>query len=402
MHNKTKQWQSIKPLIPLTLVAILLMVLGSLPVDSTHAQGGPEPTPTDIGSGGGSDDDDDDGDSDDPGPPPPSVAGISGFVYDYSGAVYEGGITVIFETEGWQTEAVTDSNGFYHIRGLDTNSGILNLQLPPGVTAAAPDWPVRLVRGGDTEVNLGYYWRDGSSIPVRLTATLNGSQLLVEVDNQTSEAATGGEIRVLSPPVIRVSTPLQTNGATISDYNPNHFQLDVSELGAGETLAVTLPAEANLEVEAGQAAPEIRVTFTYDQQITPQVIVLNAESLPNIPLAALESSQSRSAVQVSDENTITLSSSESAQPASSSSEASATTADTTDDLASAFEPTTADESNEAQSEAVNNFTEKEEMLPVTGRISEPVNSVAFIVLAVLLILGLATGGLWALRTQQPN
>ena len=146
MRKRVQLQPSIKPLLLVAIVAIVLIILGSLPVGSTQAQGGPEPTPTDIGSGGDSDDDSDDDDDGDGALPPRPVAGLSGFVYDYSGGVYEGGVTVIFKTDGgWQSEAVTDSNGFYQFGGLDSNGGILNLRLPPGVQAAAPDWRVTQV-----------------------------------------------------------------------------------------------------------------------------------------------------------------------------------------------------------------------------------------------------------------
>lgn len=131
--------QQLKPTLPLVFIIVLLLALGSLPVGTTQAQGGPEPTPTDLGRG--DNDDDDNGGGAAPARP---VAGVSGFVYDYTNRVYEGGVAVIFETEGWQTEAVTDSNGFFQINGLDTNGGVLNLRLPPGFKPQLPigrcDW----------------------------------------------------------------------------------------------------------------------------------------------------------------------------------------------------------------------------------------------------------------------
>lgn len=400
MRNVTTLTQSIKPLFILAVVAILLLILGSLPVGSTHAQGGPEPTPTDLGRGG--DDDDDDDDDGGGAPPARSVAGISGFVYDYSGGVYEGGITVIFETEGWETEAVTDSNGFYQIRELDTNGGILNLRLPPGVQAAAPDWPVRLTRGSSTEVNLGYYWRDGSSIPVWLKASLDGTQLRVEVVNQTDEAATGGEIRVLSPPLIDVSTPRNVAGATVADYNPDHFQLDVDELAAGESVGFNLPVEANAAVEAGQAAPEIRVTFTYDQQITPQAIVLDAESLPGLPLAAIERVQSREPAAVSEANQVVLDSGAASDVDSPADGMSSTPAESEAGTATTGEEDEAAAPAPAPAEGMGSSTEtetqKEELLPVTGQIAQPINTAA-VGLSIVVLLGIAAGGFLALRDK---
>ncbi|MCB0197050.1 MAG: hypothetical protein KDJ65_34195 [Anaerolineae bacterium] len=381
MQKKVQLQPSIKPLFLVAVVAILLIILGSLPVGSTQAQGGPAPTPTDLGSGSDNDDDDDDGDG---APPPPLLAGLSGFVYDYSGGVYEGGVTVLLETDGgWQAEAITDSNGFYQFGGLDSNGGILNLRLPPGVQAAAPDWRVRLVRDSNTEVNLGYYWRDGASIPVRLTASLDGTQLHVQVDNQTSKTATGGLIRIITPSIIRVASPSQYVGATISSYDPHNFQFDVNELNSAATVSIDLPVEANANVDVGQALAEIRVEFTYDQQITPQAVVVNAESLPGLPLAAIERAQSQKPAQVSENNTVVLKGSGAAQAETS------TTADTPDNADAFAQP-------ESSSESMDTTTGKEEMLPVTGRIVQPIDTAAF-VLSVVVALGLVAGGFLALR-----
>ena len=377
--------QQLKPTLPLVFIIVLLLALGSLPVGTTQAQGGPEPTPTDLGRG--DNDDDDNGGGAAPARP---VAGVSGFVYDYTNRVYEGGVAVIFETEGWQTEAVTDSNGFFQINGLDTNGGVLNLRLPPGVQAAAPDWPVRLVRGAATEVTLGYSWDDGASIPVRLTAGLDGTDLLVEIENQTSKAATGGQITIISPATINVKPPVQASAGQVVDYSPHNFQVDVSEIDGGDTVSINVLTEANPEVKAGPTAPEIRVVFTYDQQITPQVIIVDAGSLPNLPEASLSRIASKPA-QVSEANTVILGS---AAPTATA-EASTVTL-----TASGTSPTASSEPSmdqtETQSESMSSESKIEELLPVTGRRVQSVGTAA-LTLSVLVFLALTAGGFWALR-----
>ncbi|MCB0163798.1 MAG: hypothetical protein KDI79_06210 [Anaerolineae bacterium] len=390
MRKMATLLQQLKPILPLVFITVLLLTLGSLPVGTTRAQGGPEPTPTDLGHDNNDDDDDNGGGA----APARPVAGISGFVYDYTNQVYEGGVAVIFETQGWQTEAVTDSNGFYQINGLDTNGGILNLRLPPGVQAAAPDWPVRLVRGATTEVNLGYYWDDGASIPVRLTASLTGSKLLVEIDNQTSKAATGGQITIISPAIINVKPPVQASAGQVVDYDPHNFQVDVNEIDGGDTVSVNVLTEANSEVKAGPAPPEIRVVFTYDQQITPQVIIVDAAGLPNLPVASISRSPSQPA-QVGEANTVILGSTAPTATADAStvtlaaSGAAPTAAPTAQAETSMAKPAT-------QTESMSSESKSEELLPVTGRFSQPVNTAA-LTLSVLVLLGLAVGGFWAIR-----
>lgn len=390
MRNRATLWQSLKPALPLVLFTVLLLALGSLPVGTTQAQGDPEPTPTDLGRGGNDDDDDGGGAA-----PARPVAGVSGFVYDYTNHVYEGGVTVIFETAGWQTEAVTDSNGFYQINGLDSNGGILNLRLPPGVQAAAPDWPVRLVRGATTEANLGYYWDDGASIPVRLTASLNGTDLLVEIENQTSKAATGGQITIISPAIISVKPPVQASAGQVVDYDPHNFQLDVSQIDGGDTVSLNVLTEANPTAKAGPAAPEIRVVFTYDQQITPQVIIVDAAGLPNLPVASLSRSLSKPA-QVGEANTVILGGS--AAPTATADASTVTLA--ASGAAPTAAPTAQAEPSMAkpapQAESMSSESKSEELLPVTGNPVQSVNSAA-LTLSVLVLLGLAAAGFWALR-----
>ncbi|MCB9098782.1 MAG: hypothetical protein H6632_04510 [Anaerolineales bacterium] len=383
MRNMSAKLQQIKPILPLIFIITLLLVLGSLPVGTTQAQGGPEPTPTDLGRDS-SDDDDDGGGGAAPARP---VAGVSGFVYDYTNHVYQGGIAVIFESEGWRTETVTDSNGFYQINGLDSNGGILNLRLPPGVQAAAPDWPVRLVRGATTEVNLGYYWDNGASIPVRLTASLNGADLSVEIANQTSKAATGGQITIMSPAIIKVIPPVQASAGTVVDYDPHHFQIDVSSIDGGDTVSIAALPEANPGVKAGLTAPELRVVFTYDQQITPQVIIVDAAGLPNLPAAARAFGSSKPA-EVTDSNMVIL---ESAAPTATAGASTVTLA-----ASGAFPVASATAQPATQAKSMSSESQTEELLPVTGRLAQPVNTAA-LTLSVLVLLGLAAGGFWALK-----
>lgn len=275
----------------LAFVGVVMLSLSALPPETTMAQGSDRPTPTDIGDGrGGGGDDDDDGDgSSRSGPPPLPIerqAGVSGYVYDYSNGVYVKGITVVFKEngDGWQAEAVTDSNGYYKISGLDSNGGTLNLRLPPGTQPLTFDWPIRLVRGQDTTANLGYYWSNPSYLPVKLSAELEGNQLVVQIENRTSEPATGGNLKISSPPGIKTSPPVQIDEGQIVDYNPNHFQISVEEIAAGETESMQIHTEGIESLQANQTESQIRLTFTYDQQITPQMIELDAGDLPSLPL----------------------------------------------------------------------------------------------------------------------
>jgi hypothetical protein len=270
------------------LAAAVLLSLMSLMVlpesGDVLAQGTVLPTPTNVGEGGGE------------GrggrqelPPGPPGALVSGFVYDYSKATRQSGITVMIEGGGWQAQTVSDSNGYYQFANLGAGDGVLNLSLPPGAHAVAPNWPVSFGSGADVRVNLGYYWGDNSPVPVRLSSDLKDSTLTVQVANHAGETATGGVVDVLLPLDVKASPVVQASQGAV-DYSEHRLRVAVGAIPAETGVTVEIPLEpvgtASFSSRGpGQAVPlsqppsaPIRVLFTYDQQATPQLIAVDLGS----------------------------------------------------------------------------------------------------------------------------
>jgi hypothetical protein len=274
-------------LVKMLLVMAVLAGLASLavsPPPGVLAQS--PPTPTNIttpatprppkGGGGG------EGGKEAGTPMPPGMT-VSGYVYDYSNRMRQPGIPVILDGGGWRAETVSDSNGLYQFFNLGAGSAVLNLRLPPGTHAVAPDWPVSL-SGVNVHVDLGYYWGDNSPLPVLLSGSLQDSNLLVLVENRTGDPATGSLIDVRLPVDMKALPGAQLSQGTL-DYSEHRLRVMVGDIPAGAKATLTIPVQragANLlnRRSPGQAAPlpqaaaNIQIAFTYDQQITPQLVAV--------------------------------------------------------------------------------------------------------------------------------
>jgi hypothetical protein len=279
-------WRSIRILLPM-IVLLGLMSLIALPSPTTLAQGPPTPTnvplPTGERPGGG-------GGEEGPTPAPPGAV-VSGFVYDYSSHARQSGITVVIDGGGWQAEAVSDSTGFYQFLNLGAGVGVLNLRLPPDAHPVAPNWPVSFGSGADVSVNLGYYWGDSNPLPVILSANLENSILRVTVENRTAETASGGLVDVVLPAGVQAAANVQSDRGTV-DYSAGRVRVSLGDIPGGAQATVQVMLEkigttARSLRGPGQAAPlaeprpssNIQVLFTYDQQITPQLLVVEPQTI---------------------------------------------------------------------------------------------------------------------------
>ena len=279
-------WRSIRMLLPM-VVLMGLMSLVALPSPNTLAQGPPTPTNVALptverpGEGGG---------EEGPTPAPPG-ADVSGFVYDYSTHVRQAGITVVIDGGGWQAETVSNSSGFYQFSNLGAGVGVLNLRLPPDAHPVAPNWPVSFGSGANVSVNLGYYWGDSNPLPVPVSAGLENSILRVAVENRTGEIASGGLVDIVLPAGIQAAANVQADLGTV-DYSQGRVRVRLQDIPGGAQASIQVMLE-KVGTEAlssrgpGQAAPlaepppspNIRVLFTYDQQITPQLLVVEPEAV---------------------------------------------------------------------------------------------------------------------------
>jgi hypothetical protein len=387
-----------KLLLLFATIFLLMLWISSLPA-GTQAQGDPLPTPTNLGEGGdqGGGDDDDDDNGGEAAPPGSPRAGLSGFVYGYSDGGFVGGVTVLFKSPGWQAEMVTDSNGYFQFRGLDSGTGVLNLRLPPGATSVTKDWPVRLVSGQETQVNLGFYWGNNPPIPVRLSASATGGQLLVRVENRTGDAATGGLIQIEPVEGVKVSLPVEASHGEVVDYSAYDFQVDLPEVDAGETATVQVQLEPTGDnFQAGRDAGLVRVLFTYDQQITPQVVEvdLTASDL-SVPLAEAGVPQAVQPAAAGQET-----GQEFAPPAAPSTpQAQSQPVPGAAAQATSAAPAVSETETQAQPTVA---TETGQPLPTTGEVRKPVTSLTTVLLAGLLVLGLSWTGWKSLRRPDPE
>ena len=288
-------------LVKMFLVMAALAGLASLaisPPSGVLAQS--PPTPTNIttpipphppkGGGGG------EGDKEAGTPMPPGMT-VSGYVYDYSNRMRQPGIPVILDGGGWRAETVSDSNGLYQFFNLGAGSAVLNLRLPPDAHPAAPDWPVSL-SGVNVHVDLGYYWGDNPPLPVLLSGALQDSSLVVQVENRTGEKTTGGLVDVRLPTDMKALPGVQLSQGTL-DYSEHRLRVMVGDIAAGAKATLTIPVQgagASLlnRRSPGQAAPlpqsaaKIQIAFTYDQQITPQLVAVAPDQAASVAAPAAQ------------------------------------------------------------------------------------------------------------------
>ncbi len=293
-------------------------------------------------------------------PMPPGMV-VSGYVYDYSNRMRQPGIPVILDGGGWRAETVSDSNGLYQFFNLGTGSAVLNLRLPPGTHEVAPDWPVSL-SGVNVRVDLGYYWGDNPPLPVILSGSLQDSNLLVQVENRSNEKTTGGLVDVRLPTDLKALPGIQLSQGTL-DYSERRVRVLVGDIPAGTKATLTMPvqkATANLldRRSPGQAAPlpqssaKIQIAFTYDQQITPQLVAVAPDQVASSAVSAAPAAQVAAT----------------ATPP----------------------PPTATPASQAATPAP---------LPVTGNSPED-NGIIAVALPVLLVLVLGAAGWWSLRARR--
>jgi hypothetical protein len=353
--------QLVKMLLAMTVLAGLASLAVS-PPPGALAQSPPTPTnitepvptrpPKEGGGGGG---------GKEAGTPMPPGMTVSGYVYDYSNRMRQPGIPVILDGGGWRAQTLSDSNGLYQFFNLGTGSAVLNLRLPPGTHAVAPDWPVSL-SGVDVHVDLGYYWGDNPPLPVLLSGSLQDSNLLVQVENRSNEKVTGGLVDVRLPTELKALPGIQLSQGTL-DYSERRVRVTTGDIPSEAKATLTIPvqkAAASLHNRRspGQAAPlsqsdtAIQIAFTYDQQITPQMVTIALNQAASSATSATPAAQAAAT----------------ATPL----------------------PPTATPASQASTPAP---------LPVTGNSPED-NGIVAVALPALLVLILGAAGWWSLRARR--
>ncbi len=362
------------PLIILLSMGLLLVII---PTD-TRAQGPVLPTPTNIGGGAttqpGNNNNNGGGSKENSGGAP-VVAGaaLSGFVYDYSKGGPESGVAVVVTGDGWQAEAISDSNGYYRLGNLGEGSGLVSLRLPPGAHPVVFAWPVRFQPDAEVQVNLGYYWGDKPPLPVLVSGHLSGDTLTVQVENRTAEAATGGVIQIDTPADVKVLPEIEASQAAEMTYDPHQPRLKLASLAAGSTVTVKLGFNTG--------PTTLRVMFTYDQQRTPQMLEITTDqtgqNLTPASAAAISTPLPPPAVSVK--------SSQAAAASTAMPVPTPTTAAFTPPPAAAETPVAAAPTPASQ-------------LPTTGA-SPTAGQVGQIALSIIMVVMLTLAGWWSLRAK---
>jgi hypothetical protein len=296
----TSGWQIRAGIVGVVTLALVALATLSATAPTAWAEVRPvPPTPTNEGAGGGGSGGRSNRDR--ATTPLPPRASVGGYVYDYSLQARQGGVRVVLDGGEWQMETVTDSNGYYRFADITPGPVVLNLILPAEATQVTADWPLT-VRGGEVyTANLGYYWGKTPVLPVALSGRLSGNMLILEVVNNTPEEATGGVLEVRMPKDLQLATDIRASQGAAA-FQPGHLQVRLEALPGDEradvrvaltpkTSAAGAPADIYASFPAMQRLSEqIRVTFTYDQQITPQHLILGpaaAAAVTAAPTAAV-------------------------------------------------------------------------------------------------------------------
>jgi hypothetical protein len=206
---------------------------------------------------------------------------VSGFVYSYSDRAYIGGVKVIIDGGGWQAETLTDSRGYYQFGGLGAGRGVINLQLPPGASPVVFDWPVQLGGGADLRVDLGYYWQDSATLPIIMSGHIASQGLHLEIKNQTRAKISAGMVEINTPVDLQLAPGVSASQGEMMDYSPYRLRFAVGVIEPASVVSLIIPLEkiGSLSVEPNEA--NIRVAFTYAEQITPILINVRSDQAEN-------------------------------------------------------------------------------------------------------------------------
>jgi hypothetical protein len=313
---------------------------------------------------------------------------VQGYVYNYSDAAYAPNITVVLDGGGWQAQTVTTSDGHYIFAGLGSGPAALQLRLPPQAHSVMPDYPIHTGSSNPGDTNVGFYWGENPPIPVILSveeesvaaAPDSPFNLTVNVKNQSGGEATGGEIDVQLPGEM-TALKAEINSGQV-DFTDHRVWGRLEILPDGETAHLQLQLKLNEGSELQDDS--IQLIFTYQEQITPQLIRVLVSSLDG------------AAASTADE--AAMSAAPTAEVDSSASDANAVetpAAANTDESASetAANAESASSPSAATPEAAAAQTTSEDLIPTTGGQPAPESPPWItIILSVILIIGLGFAG----------
>ncbi len=368
-----------------------------IPTNTPRPTPPPAPTNTSVPSatntpapGGGNKDD---------GPPAPTpmTGVVQGRVYNYSDAAYAPNITVVLDGGGWQAQTVTTSDGHYIFAGLGSGPAALQLRLPPQAHSVMPDYPVHTGSPAPGDTNVGFYWGENPPIPVILSveeesiAAAPGQpfNLTINVKNQSGGEATNGEVDVQLPGEM-TALKAEINSGQI-DFTDHRVWGRLEALPDGETAHLQLQLKLNEGSDPQDAS--IQIIFTYQEQITPQLIRVpvspldGAASTANAAMSAAPTAETDS--NASDTNAVEAPAAASADE-STSPEAAADTTESANSQSAAPEAAAqnADDTTSSDAQAASG-----DLIPTTGGQPAPTSPPWItIILSVVLIAGLGFAG----------
>lgn len=201
---------------------------------------------------------------------PAKVGVVHGYVIDYSNSgAAQGGVPVVLSGNGWQVETVSDSNGYFQFLGLGEGKGVLSLKLPPEAHPINADWMVDTGIETPAYSNVGFYWGETPPVPVLLSAEENADTLDVKIANQSGGDANNLAVSVMLPTGISVKNASSKLGSVEKNDDGVLFLLDT--LPTDEVANIVIAIES----DGTQTDDTASVTFTYNEQITPQKLILS-------------------------------------------------------------------------------------------------------------------------------
>ncbi|HEY86277.1 MAG TPA: hypothetical protein G4N96_14320, partial [Chloroflexi bacterium] len=291
---------------------------------------------------------------------------------------------------GWQAQTVTTSDGHYIFAGLGSGPAALQLRLPPQAHSVMPDYPVHTGSPDPGDTNAGFYWGENPPIPVILSveeesiAAAPGQpfKLTVNVKNQSGGEASGGEVDVQLPGEMTALKAEINNGQI--DFTEHRVWGRLDTLPDGETAHLQLQLKLNKGSDLQDGS--IQIIFTYQEQITPQLI------------RALVSPIEGAAASSTDASMGAAPTAEIASSASDTASTEAPAAVSADKAASDVEekatPEAATAQNAADTKSSDAQAASEDLIPTTGGqpTSEESPPWTTIILSIILIIGLGFAG----------
>jgi hypothetical protein len=131
-------------------------------------------------------------------------------------------------------------------------------------------------------VNLGYYVGSSSPLPVRVSSQLKGQTLFIEVVNSLSDAVTNGRLEIRLPSGFEALPTMKATQGTVM-YGVTTQRVQFETLAAGAKVQIEVPFQESSQAQGAGVVPAtykgavpppvFRVSFMYDQQQTPQLLI---------------------------------------------------------------------------------------------------------------------------------